>query len=370
MQNHVVVLKSDVPRSFRTQKAADSVNLRIEEKSTHRLQVSADLAAPYSVGLIVGNSGSGKTTLARQIFGSEWESPIVDKSKPIIDQFPEHFTYEECAQALTGIGLTSIPCWVRPAFTLSNGQTARAEAALRLAKSDGPIVFDEWTSVVDRTVAKVMSYSVQKYARKTQRQVVLLSCHYDVAEWLNPDWIIDCNTQTYEDRRSKVGAFERTDRLRFDVRPCDKRSWSNFSKYHYLSAKLPGGTLFTYGLFEGDKQIGFQCFACYSMTDRKLYHSNRVVVHPDYVGLGLGIRMATEGALDMARKGYRVKAKLTSLAMVKARRGHPNWRLREVRRMVTRADNSPIRSTLKISGASRDASKLQNVKYYFYDFVS
>lgn len=372
MQTYVVNLKCEIPQSFRTQKAGDSVNLRIDEKSQHRLEVNADLKTPYNVGLIVGNSGSGKTTLARNIFGSEWESEILDLGKPVIDQFPEAWTYDDCTRALTGIGLTSIPCWVRPAATLSNGQRCRAEAALKLSRSDGVIVIDEWTSVVDRTVAKVMSNSVQKFARKQNRSIVLLSCHYDVIEWLNPDWIIDCNTQTYEDRRAMVGAFQRSDRLRFDVRPCSKDSWKNFSKYHYLSGNLPGGKIFTYGLFEGEKQIGFQCFACYSMVDKKLYHSNRVVIHPDYVGLGLGVQMATHGAMDMVSMGYKVKAKLTSLAMVKARIGHKNWKLREVKRVTSKSDTSPIRKTSRITtreATSRDKSKLQFVKYFFYDFV-
>ena len=58
------------------------------------------------------------------------------------------------------MGLSQVPCWVRPAFTLSNGQQARAKIALTLADNKDLAVIDEWTSVVDRTVAKVMSHAV------------------------------------------------------------------------------------------------------------------------------------------------------------------------------------------------------------------
>jgi hypothetical protein len=63
LQSYVVTLTSEIPTSFRTQKAADSVNLRIAEKSKHELKVAADLKTPYSVGLIVGNSGSRNLNL-------------------------------------------------------------------------------------------------------------------------------------------------------------------------------------------------------------------------------------------------------------------------------------------------------------------
>ena len=69
--------------------------------------------------------------------------------------------------------------------------------------------FDEWTSVVDRNVAAVMSHSLQKKARRENKKIVLLSCHYDVLDWLNPDWVIDCNEQKFIDRRKEVENFQR-----------------------------------------------------------------------------------------------------------------------------------------------------------------
>lgn len=202
MNHFTVSLKSEASTSFRAQKAANSMDLDVEKKLTHHFEIDVDLDTPYNVGLIVGASGSGKTTLAKVMFGDDCFTDVLDSKLPVIDQFPPEMTYDDCASALGGAGLSAVTCWVRPAGTLSNGQQARAEIALRLASNDQFIVIDEFTSVVDRTVAKAMAHTVQKIARRSGKQVVLLSCHYDVIDWLNPCWVIDCNRGEAIDRRA------------------------------------------------------------------------------------------------------------------------------------------------------------------------
>tara|TARA_R110002012_G_scaffold79909_3_gene202950 strand:+ start:2487 stop:3182 length:696 start_codon:yes stop_codon:yes gene_type:complete len=201
MKNYSLTLQSPVSDSYRCQKAANALDIDTAKKSVHKFSVDADLDSDYSIGVIVGASGSGKTTLANNIFGDDCFKEHLDPNVPVIEQFPDEYTYDECASMLGGVGLTSVPCWIRPAYTLSNGQRARAEAALAMCSEDGIIVVDEWTSVVDRTVAKVMSHCIQKHARRQGKRIVLCSCHYDILDWVQPDWVIDCNKQTYEDMR-------------------------------------------------------------------------------------------------------------------------------------------------------------------------
>jgi len=262
MQNYELTLSSPVATSFRAVKAANSLDIDAEKKSIHHFNVKADIDTPYNIGLIVGASGSGKTTFAKHVWTDECFKQILDLSKPIIEQFPEEMSYDECAGMLCGVGLTSVPCWIRPAYTLSNGQKARAECALQMARKDQEIiVIDEWTSVVDRTVAKVMSHCIQKHARKTNKKIVLLSCHYDVIDWLNPDWVIDANKQEYVNRRLLRQNFQRTEQLEFKIYETDRRSWPYFSQYHYLSENLAGGKQYFYGLWDGLNQIGFLAFS-------------------------------------------------------------------------------------------------------------
>jgi energy-coupling factor transporter ATP-binding protein EcfA2 len=335
VQNYELTLASPVAKSFRAIKAANSLDIDAEKKSTHHFQVKADIQSPYSIGLIVGASGSGKTTLAKHIWGNECFNEILDPQRPIIEQFPESMSYDQCAEMLCGVGLTSVPCWIRPAYTLSNGQKARAECALQMAREDGMIVIDEWTSVVDRTVAKVMSHCIQKHARKTGKRIVLLSCHYDVVEWLNPDWVIDANKQMYTDRRSLWRDYQRTERLEFNVYETDKHTWRYFSRYHYLSENLAGGKQLFYGLWDGSNQIGFLAFSNYvphrAGTMMQL-HFNRLVIHPDYCGFGLGIHFLNKCAKLVHEKNYEVMNKFSSIPVYNALRRDPKWRLNAVMR--------------------------------------
>lgn len=328
-------LSVEASRSFRCQKAADGLDIDVAKKLTHEFRVAdVDLDAEYSVGVIVGASGSGKTTLARHLWGEAALQRTLDPARPVIDQFPEALEYKDCVRLLTGVGLSQVPCWIRPAWTLSNGQRERAEIALKMAAHADFAVIDEWTSVVDRTVAKVMSACVQRWARKSKRRVVLLTCHRDVLEWLAPDWVIDCDQQRYENRRGLPAG--RKEQLAFNIRECGRETWRFFSKYHYLSEKLPGGIINTFGLYLGDDQIGFQCFANYvpnKYPGRKMMmHSNRTVVHPDYVGLGLGMKLIDETSKLMQQRGFDVRAKFSSAPVFEAMRNDPLWRLLGVSR--------------------------------------
>lgn len=192
-----IKLQSEVFNTFRCQAAANSLDIDVKKKSVHKLNINnVNIPKDWNVGIIYGNSGSGKTTMAKKIFGENIFNVKLNENLPIIEQLPKEFTYEECAAILNGIGLNSVPCWIRPVKTLSNGQKARAEAAYLMCNSE-MVIIDEWTSVVDRTVAKAMSLCVSKFAKKKNKKIILLSCHYDILEWLIPDWLIDCNKQEF-----------------------------------------------------------------------------------------------------------------------------------------------------------------------------
>ena len=106
-----VVLSSPVSTSFRCQCAANSLDIDVEKKSVHHLHVdNIDIPKDWNIGLVVGASGSGKTTLIKHLFGENVFDCDIEPDKPIIEQFPSSFTYEECAKMLNGIGLTSVPC--------------------------------------------------------------------------------------------------------------------------------------------------------------------------------------------------------------------------------------------------------------------
>ena len=331
MRTYSLELQSQPSNTFRCKKAANSLDIDVTKKLIHKFEVEADIESPFHVGLIVGASGSGKTTLAESIYGADAMTRLLDPKTPVIEQFPEDYTYDDCAKMLSGVGLSAVPCWIRPAGTLSNGQRERAEIALQMAQEKEIVVIDEWTFVVDRTVGKIMSECIQKWARKTDRRVVLMSCHYDVLDWLQPDWVIDANKQSFIDRRSL--RRNRKEKLTFSIREVGRDTWKYFSKYHYLSDRLPGGTIKLFGLFMGEDQIGFECFANYvpyrkedQLYNRRMkMHSNRAVIHPDYVGMGLGLMFVDACSQIMWERGYDVHAKFSAVPLYKARMKSKRW---------------------------------------------
>jgi ABC-type ATPase with predicted acetyltransferase domain len=141
----------------------------------------------FKIGVIVGSSGSGKSTLLKN-FGIE-ESPEWDATKSIVSHFESP---DEAINKLSAVGLNTIPSWYKPYHVLSNGEKFRADLARKL-KSHA--VIDEFTSVVDRNVAKAASVSLSKYAKNNDiTNIVLATCHRDILEWLEPDWVIDTDT--------------------------------------------------------------------------------------------------------------------------------------------------------------------------------
>lgn len=349
MQTYHVRLESIVSKSYRCTRAANSLDIDAKKKSIHELKITADITSPFNLGIIVGASGSGKTTLAKQIFGPECFKSYLDESKPIIEQFPKEYDYDKCAKLLSGVGLTSVPCWIRPVYTLSNGQKARAEAALAMAIAQDTVIIDEWTSVVDRTVAKVMSHCVAKHVRRENAKIILLSCHYDVLEWLDPDWIIDCNEQKFINRRLlSTEERRRKEQLYFTIRQIDQRSWSYFSRYHYLSDSPARGKVIIFGMFHGEQQIAFLAYTNYvprKPGTKMIMHSNRLVIHPDFAGFGMGIKFVNECSKIVKNLNYRVMAKFSSIPMYKHRIRDNKWRF--------------IKSETKIS--NRKPTKMGNI---------
>jgi Fe-S cluster assembly ATPase SufC len=364
MKTYEVFLQSELSKTFYCEKAANSLDIDVQKKSIHHVKIDIDLDNDFNVGVFLGASGGGKTTLAKQIFGNEIFDIKLNEDLPIIDQFDQKYSYDERANMLSGIGLTSVMTWIRPIKTLSNGQKARAESAWLMSSTKDLIVIDEWSSVVDRTVAKVMSHCVQKFARKFKKKIILLSCHNDVLDWLDPDFIVDCNKQDFIDRRLlSSDERRRKEQLEFTIREIDKSTWKYFSKYHYLSDKLPVGKIFIYGLFHKNDQIGFQCFANYcphkDKSKKMIYHSNRTVIHPDYAGLGLGIKLINKTSKIIYNKGFRVFGAFSSTPVFKSMTKQKDWVLRSISRDI-----------LDRGGSSSNKNYMRTkVKMYSFEYV-
>lgn len=147
----------------------------------------------WNIGLICGNSGSGKSTILRKI-GNIIE-PKYDNNKCVVSQFP-FLSEKDVCSLLNGVGLSSVPLWLNKPNNLSNGEKARLDICWQLANNSNDIILiDEYTSTVNRPCAQSMSFALQRYIRKHNKKIILASCHFDLIEWLQPDWIINLNKQ-------------------------------------------------------------------------------------------------------------------------------------------------------------------------------
>lgn len=79
----------------------------------------------------------------------------------------------------------------------------RVDLANGILSNKDIIVFDEFTSVVNREVAKIGSYAIQKAIRKQNKKFIAVGCHYDVIEWLEPDWIFCTDDMSFTRLKKK-----------------------------------------------------------------------------------------------------------------------------------------------------------------------
>lgn len=277
---------------------------------------------PWNVGLIVGPSGSGKTTVVRHLYGEperfDWSAASV------IDDFPADKSMQDIAAVCQAVGFNTIPAWMRPYSVLSNGEQFRVDLARRLMTDADPIVVDEFTSVVDRQVAKIGSHAVQKFIRRANRRFVAVTCHYDVIDWLQPDWVFEPATMTFQ-RRS----VQRRPELACSIRRVDRSLWRVFAPYHYMSADLnPVATCFA--LFVGEQPVSFTGVLHRPHAKvNDIKGVSRIVTLPDWQGLGLAMALADTVASAYKALGFRFRNYPAHPAYIRTMAKSINWSMEQ-----------------------------------------
>lgn len=322
MPSSKFVISQRVGESFRINKVKGMFDCQFDEiKKEYDINIPIE-AIPWNVGLIVGASGTGKTTIAKQVFkdydlftGFEW------KADSILDDFDEKFGAKEITEILSKVGFSSPPDWLKPFSVLSNGQKMRVELARLILESEKPFIYDEFTSVVDRQVACIGSSAIQKFVRKENKQFVAVSCHYDIKEWLEPDWVFDVNEMKFYDTRGLL----RRPEIKVNIRRAKQDEWRLFKDFHYLS-HYHNNAAHKYIAEINNEPVAWCSILHFPHPKVKnMKRMHRTVVKPDYQGIGLGYYFRCVIA-DMYKKDdFRVVTSTSSPALINAMHKRLEW---------------------------------------------
>lgn len=190
MPHFDIVRKSNVKQTFRVAQIMADFDVKAEHSAEHFV---GDVVLPekWNIGVIVGASGTGKTTIANELFGNDIVKNYEYTAPSVIDDMP-NVPINDITKMFYAVGFGSVPSWLKPYSVLSNGEKMRVDLARALLEKDF-VAFDEFTSVVDRNVAQTACIAINKAVKRTNKQFVAISCHYDILEWLQPDWVFDTN---------------------------------------------------------------------------------------------------------------------------------------------------------------------------------
>lgn len=270
--------------SYRAKRVQSLFNCETGSDFSINAQIPTDEGG-WGLGVVVGPSGSGKTSIGREVWpdvgiynGDEgWP-----KDAPIVDGIAPGGGFDDVTGALSAVGLGSVPTWLKPYGVISNGEKFRAGLARIVAERPAKVIVDEFTSVIDRQIAKIGAAAFSKAWKRSGGKAILLSCHYDILDWLEPDWVFDTKTGVLD-----WGERWRRPRFDLEIRQTNSSYWGIFEPHHYL--KLPAMVAAKY--YVGFVDGGPVCHMAVSPAlQSKGMRACRMVVMPEWQGAGVGLK--------------------------------------------------------------------------------
>ncbi len=326
MQSFDILKKIHTSNSFRAEAIKgryDVQNSIIEERFVGQLPSYND---DWQIGLIVGASGSGKSTIANQVFGNYMlASSLSYSGASVVDDMPQSASVDDISNAFSSVGFSSIPSWLKPYSVLSNGEKMRVDLARCLLSKEPVICFDEFTSVVDRNVAKIGSYAVQKAIRRTDKKFIAVSCHCDIEDWLMPDWVFNTNEMSIRFCEKK----KEKPQQRLEIFVVEKQQkayyWSMFAKHHYINSNHSNSAQAFIAVLDGEV-CGF-CSVVHQPTNygELIKRVHRLVVLPDYQGLSIGKILLEGVGRHYIAAGFGFSITTSSPSLVFSLKKSPDW---------------------------------------------
>ena len=308
--------------SFRVAQIAGMFDMPVTKRASRDFTFdSPPVGDDWKIGLIVGPSGSGKSTIARNLFGENlYTYGNWDHDKAVVDGFGD-LPIKTITQYLIATGFSSPPSWIKPYRVLSNGEQFRCDLARALACGSSTVVFDEFTSVVDRSVAKVASAAISKRIKSgdATKRFVAVSCHYDIMEWLEPDWVLDMADGTVSRR------LLRRPRIDLRVFACKRSAWPMFAGHHYLSGSLSNGVKCYMALWNETPVAFCAIISLMGFVGRR--RVSRIVTLPDFQGIGIGSAFLESVADILATQDLRLNVTASHPSIISHCSNSKSWKI-------------------------------------------
>ena len=272
---------------------AERVKSLFNAETGYQWQHTAELPIEnmdWQIGLIVGRSGSGKSSIGKAMFPGV---PLYDlyagwhEDRPIIDDICPDGDFNTVTGALSAVGLGDVPTWLRPFKVLSNGEQFRTGLARLVCEHPEIAVVDEFTSVIDRQIAKIGAAAFAKSWRRGKGKIVLLTPHFDVIERLQPDWVYNTNEARFYTR----DCLRQRPEIELSIYRVPGTRWGYFKPHYYLDLPMPIAAQY-FICFAGDEPVAH--LAVCPMFQGGHYRATRLVVLPEWQGIGVGTAFLNE----------------------------------------------------------------------------
>jgi hypothetical protein len=239
-----------------------------------------------------------------------------------VDGFPAGLEGKDITAALSSVGFSNPPHWLKRYAHLSNGQKFRCELGRLMMVDAEVVVFDEFTSVVDRDAAKVSSAAVAKALRRCGRpKLIALSCYYDIIDWLDPDWLYNVADGTFA-RRSLRGRPP----VELRIHKATPAAWALFRGHHYLTGRLHRAARCWAANWNGVPVAFTSCMPLVGHAG--VWREHRTVVLPDFQGVGIGNALSELLGGYLKSWGIRFTSVTSHPAMIRHRSKGPDHRPR------------------------------------------